>query len=202
VDAVPDVAWLAEARRLAQQAGALLVFDEIKTAFRIAVGGAAERYGVVPDLIAVGKALGNGFPIAALLGSGEVMDAVTRTWISSTLATEYVSLAAVRAVLEVYERQHVIEHLAQVGAQLENGLIGLARAYPELVEAVRGVPQMCYLALRDDDRASDLASKLAQRGILFKRTAYNFVSLAHTPAVVDRVLEELDRTLNEMAATC
>src|SRR5206468_3521568 len=81
--------------------GAVLVFDEIKTAFRLAIGGAAERYGVRPDLTVLGKALANGFPLAVVGGREDLMSGVARTWISSTLATESVALAAAQATVDV-----------------------------------------------------------------------------------------------------
>ncbi|HUC40202.1 MAG TPA: aminotransferase class III-fold pyridoxal phosphate-dependent enzyme, partial [Gemmatimonadales bacterium] len=93
----PSREWLQMLRAETQRAGAILIFDEIKTAFRLAIGGAAERYGVRPDLAVVGKALANGFPLAAVGGRADLMAGATRTWISSTLATEGVALAAARA---------------------------------------------------------------------------------------------------------
>jgi glutamate-1-semialdehyde 2,1-aminomutase len=86
----PDPQWLAVLREETLRAGALLVADEIKTVCRLAVGGACERYGIRPDLVVIGKAIANGLPLAAVGGRSDVMDAVDRTWISSTLATEFV----------------------------------------------------------------------------------------------------------------
>jgi glutamate-1-semialdehyde 2,1-aminomutase len=94
IEQEPPREWLASLREETERAGALLIFDEIKTGFRLAIGGAAERYQIKPDLVVLGKALANGFPLAAVGGKREVMEQVRRTWISSTLATEMVSLAA------------------------------------------------------------------------------------------------------------
>src|SRR6266566_805059 len=88
VVAEPTREWLDVLRAETQNVGAVLIFDEIKTGFRVAIGGAAERYGVRPDLAVLGKALANGFPLAAVGGRADLMAAATRTWISSTLATE------------------------------------------------------------------------------------------------------------------
>ena len=197
VDGPPDPDWLDAARRECQRSGTVLIFDEIKTAFRIALGGAAERYGVVPDLTVVGKALGNGFPIAAVCGQRTLMDAATRTWISSTLATEYVSLAAALAVIEVFERDNVIEHLKRVGQKLMLGLRGLAERHPGVCSGVAGVPQMCYLKFLSPESSAAVASAAARGGILFKRTAYNFVSLAHTDSEIEKLLDALDLAMIE-----
>jgi glutamate-1-semialdehyde 2,1-aminomutase len=202
IDGAPDIEWLEAARAAADRSGAVLVFDEIKTAFRIAVGGAAERYGVVPDLMVLGKALGNGFPVAAVCGSRDVMDAATRTWISSTLATEFVGLAAARAVLEVFDGEPVVEHLEKVGGLLMRGLEQVARSCPSVFAGVYGIPQMCYLRGADSAVWEAVAAGAVRRGILFKFAAYNFVSLAHSDRVVERVLQQLHEVAGKVEAAC
>ncbi|UCG87282.1 MAG: aminotransferase class III-fold pyridoxal phosphate-dependent enzyme [Gemmatimonadota bacterium] len=202
IDAAPEIEWLQAARAVADRTGAVLIFDEIKTAFRLALGGVAQRYGVVPDLIVLGKAMGNGFPVAALCGCKDVMHAATRTWISSTLATEFASLAAVRAVLDVFDGEAVVEHLEKVGAVLFGGLERIAERYPGVFARVRGIPQMCYLHCTDSTSWESVAAGMARRGILCKFAAYNFVSLAHSDQVVERVLQQLDRVAGQVEAAC
>lgn len=187
VDGPPDLAWLLALRDATSRSGCVLVFDEIKTALRVAVGGVAEATGVVPDLMVVGKALGNGMPIAAVGGGRAIMDAAARTWISSTLATEWASLAAARAVLEVFAVEPVVEHLAAQGRRLFEGLDGLAAAEPSRM-VVRGIPQMCYLSFADPADGGAVARWAATQGLLFKRAAYNFVSYAHAESDVTRSL--------------
>ena len=85
---VASRAWLLAARAACDRTGAVLIFDEIKTAFRVRTGGVQELLGVLPDLTTLGKAMANGYPLAAVVGRAGVMDACTRTWISSTAATE------------------------------------------------------------------------------------------------------------------
>src|ERR1043166_4153581 len=105
----PTREWLQMLRAETQRAGAVLILDEIKTAFRLAIGGAVARYHLEPppDLVVIGKAMANGFPLAAVGGRRDIMADANRTWISSTLATEGVSLAAARATLAVYTRDNV-----------------------------------------------------------------------------------------------
>jgi glutamate-1-semialdehyde 2,1-aminomutase len=202
VDGPPDVEWLATARDLANRSGAVLVLDEIKTALRLAAGGVAERYGVVPHLTVIGKALGNGYPIAATCGSRDVMHAATRTWISSTLATEFVSLAAALAVLDVFGDGKAAQHLSVVGSQFMEGLDQLARDHPAVAQRVRGIPQMCYLQFASSELAHAVTAGAARRGVLFKPSAYNFVSLAHTDHVIQVVLQQLDQVISEVEAAC
>ena len=194
----PRVEWLATLREETERAGVVLIFDEIKTAFRLAVGGAAERYGVRPDLAVLGKALGNGFPIAAVGGRAEVMEGASRTWISSTLATELVSLAAARATLGVMAAERVPERLGSIGDRLLAGLRRLHERHPNLVVGVGGVPEMCFLHYADEEVSRAVAAGCARRGVLFKRTAYNFVSLAHDDARIDEALGVLAEILGSL----
>jgi glutamate-1-semialdehyde 2,1-aminomutase len=192
----PDVEWLRVIREETARCGALLVVDEIKTACRLAVGGASERYHIQPDLIVLGKALANGFPLAAVGGRREVMAGVGRTWISSTLSTEFVSLAAAKATLGVMVDRRVPEHLGRVGARLHQGLEALHREHSDLIAGVGGIPEMCFLHYADEAISRAITAACAQSGLLFKRSAYNFVSLAHDDAIVDRTLEQLREALS------
>jgi glutamate-1-semialdehyde 2,1-aminomutase len=195
--AEPTREWLQMLRVETQRAGAILIFDEIKTAFRLAIGGAVERYRVepTPDLVVIGKALANGFPLAAVGGRADLMNAASRTWISSTLATEGVALAAARATLEVFARDDVCGHLHRIGTRLLHGLHEVQRAHAGVVTGVAGIAEMSFLHYATEDLSRTVASHAAERGLLFKRTAYNFVSLAHDEGTVDRALVMLHEAL-------
>jgi glutamate-1-semialdehyde 2,1-aminomutase len=195
----PDAEWLQMLREETTRAGALLVVDEIKTVCRLAIGGACERFRIRPDLVVMGKALANGFPLAAVGGRQDVMDGVGRTWISSTLATEFVSLAAAQATLQVMVSAAVPHHLGRVGSRLLHGLRELHREHTELIAGVGGMPEMCFLQYGDETVSRAVTAACAQNGLLFKRSAYNFVSLAHTESVVDQTLEQLRDALSAVA---
>ncbi len=196
----PTREWLQMLRAETERAGAILIFDEIKTAFRLAIGGAVARYGLkpAPDLVVLGKALANGFPLAVVGGRADLMAGASRTWISSTLATEAVALAAARATLGTFERDNVCDHLHRIGTRLLHGLHELHRAYPGIVTGVAGIAEMCFLHYATEELSRAAALRAAQRGLLFKRTAYNFVSLAHDEGTVDRTLETLHAALREI----
>jgi glutamate-1-semialdehyde 2,1-aminomutase len=195
----PTAEWLRALRVETERTGALLVVDEVKTAGRIALGGGTERYGIRPDLVALGKAIANGFPLAVVGGRADIMTEVGRTWISSTLATEFVSLAAARATLDVLERERVPLRLEETGTTLLAGLERLAGQHPDVISEVAGIPQMCFCRFRDERYGPALARAAARRGVLLKRSAYNFVSLAHTPADISATLDRLADALHEVA---
>lgn len=187
--------WLDVLRQETTRVGAVLVFDEIKTGFRLAIGGAAERYGVRPDLAVLGKAMANGFPLALVGGRADLMAGVGRTWISSTLATESVALAAARATLEVFAHEDVSGHLHRMGTRLLHGLHRLQQKHAGVVTGVGGIAEMSFLHFASEPVSWEVARGCAARGLLFKRTAYNFVSMAHDEVTVDRTLDILGDVL-------
>jgi glutamate-1-semialdehyde aminotransferase len=123
------------------------------------------------------------------------MAGVGRTWISSTLATELVSLTAARTTLAVVERDGVPARLGVLGTRLLAGLRELARGHGDRVSGVGGLPEMCFLRFVDEATSRAVARGAADRGVLFKRSAYNFVSLAHDAEVIDRALAVLAEVL-------
>jgi glutamate-1-semialdehyde 2,1-aminomutase len=190
--------WLETVRDETARVGAVLVFDEIKTAFRLAVGGVAERTGIHPDLVVLGKAMANGFPLAAVGGRADLMEGVGRTWISSTLATEAVALAAARVTLDTMISEDVCGHLHAVGTRLLHGLHTLQHRHPHVISGVGGVAEMCFFHFVDEHVSRAVARGCAARGLLFKRTAYNFVSLAHGEGTVDESLALLEEVLHDV----
>ena len=197
--AEPEAEWLTVLREETSRTGALLVVDEIKTICRLAIGGASERYRISPDLVVMGKALANGFPLAAVGGAREVMNGVGRTWISSTLATEFVSLAAAKATLQVMVTAAVPDHLRRVGRRLHQGLQDLHREHPDLIAGVGGIPEMCFLQYGEEAVSRAVTAACAHSGLLFKRSAYNFVSLAHQESEIDRTIRWLREALSAVA---
>jgi glutamate-1-semialdehyde aminotransferase len=163
----------------------------------VALNGAAGRWGGEPDLVVLGKAIANGMPLAAIAGRRDVMSAATKTWISSTLATEFASLAAAEATLLELERADVAGHLERVGTPLLAGLHRLAEAFPALLRRAVGLPAMCFLEFTTGDHGRDIVMGCARHGLLFKRSAYNFVSLAHDERAVAGALDVLQSVLRE-----
>ena len=102
---------MADLRQLTEQYGALLVFDEIVTGFRLSLGGAQEYFSVKPDLAVFAKGISNGVPLSCDVGRADVMDIVEKVVISSTFGGDTLGLAAAKAVLEVYENENVIKTL-------------------------------------------------------------------------------------------
>lgn len=202
VEDAPDPVWLAQVRRRASDVGAALILDEIKTGIRFGMGGAAARYGVAPDAVVLGKALGNGLPISAVVGTRDLMEATTRTWISSTLAAETVALAGALAVLDVCEGTDAIPRLQAAGDAWFAGCEGLAARWPRVVSGVHGVREFSFLRFASVEVSAAVASAAARRGVLVRRGPYNFPSSAHAGADVAAALERLEDAVGEVAAEC
>jgi len=178
-DRLPSEKWIERARSLCDQLGAVLIFDELNTGFRIATGGYQEVSGITPDLAAFGKALANGYPLSAVCGRADVMDAASRTWISSTLASEGTALAAAFGVLELHRAGGVCEELAAVGAEMRGTVERALRASGVTGVSIDGLDQMWSLSFDSPDRESHFVRAAVANGVLFQRGPYNFASLAH-----------------------
>lgn len=171
--------WLRRARELCDASGAALIFDEIKTGFRVSPGGYQERCGITPDLATFGKALANGFPLAAVVGHAALMDAASRTWISSTLASESSALAAALAVLDWHEEADICGTLAETGRELRATLDRAIEASGVTGVSTEGIDPMFLLRWDDPARESYFVRAAARAGVIIKRGAYNFAAVAH-----------------------
>jgi glutamate-1-semialdehyde 2,1-aminomutase len=120
-DREPAPGFLEQVRAIATDVGAVLVFDEITAGFRLCTGGAHLVYGVKPDIAVFAKAISNGYPMAALIGVGDVMQAAQRTFISSTYWTDRIGPAAALATIEKHQRCEVAKHLIRIGASVQSG---------------------------------------------------------------------------------
>jgi glutamate-1-semialdehyde 2,1-aminomutase len=197
----PAPGFLEALRKLCDASGALLVFDEVITGFRVARGGAQERFGVIPDLTILGKIAGGGLPLAAFGGRADVMDRLAPggdVYQAGTLSGNPLATAAGLSVLRRLRDHAVYEELERVGASLESGLAPYGR--------VQRVGAMATLFMTDgpvrdfDDaqgcdaeRYGALFRHLLAAGIYVAPSQFEamFVSLAHGNDEVDRTVQAL-----------
>jgi len=202
---VPPAAGFLEAlRKLCDAAGAVLVFDEVITGFRVARGGAQERFGVTPDLTVLGKIVGGGLPLAAFGGRGEIMERLAPSgpvYQAGTLSGNPLATAAGLAVLRRLRDPSVYEELERKSARLESGLLeaGLGRfARVNRVGAMltafvtdADVRNFDDARACDADRYGALFRHLLAHGVYIAPSQFEsmFVSLAHSDDDVDRTVE-------------
>ena len=200
VERAASTAWLAAARELATRAGAALVFDEIKTGIRTHVGGWQAVSGVTPDLAVFGKALANGFPLSAVVGRRSVMEAVQRTWVSSTLAGETSALAAAHAVLHVAAERDIPGELEAIGRlQMQAARDAIASAHLDGAE-VAGLPTMWFVRFGHGAEERRWLAAACAGGALIKRGAYNFPMLAHDAAAQATLYDTLHAAARAVAS--
>ena len=217
----PEPGFLEAIRKVTRERGIVLIFDEIVTGFRIAWGGAQERYGVLPDLACYGKAISGGFPLAAVAGTAEVMsvlDARSRpkadvVWATNTLNGNPVCAAAGLAALDQLSRPGVYDRLRRVGSRLRSGILEAAQRHGFVVQvpgedAVFGVRFTAHKPLRtwmdlttsDKDLGWRWAIELMKRGLLVNPNEKFYISIEHTDADVDHTLGVVDEAFAALRA--
>lgn len=179
IERLPSKTWIERARKLCDENGAVLVFDEIKTGFRLATAGYQQYADITPDLAAFGKAMANGFPIAAVCGKAPLMEAADKTWISSTLASETGALAATGAVLAWYDEADICAALWSTGKEMRSVVNDALAASGVAGVVIDGIDPMWFLRFEDATVETEFLLAAARNGVLFKRGAYNFAAVAH-----------------------
>jgi glutamate-1-semialdehyde 2,1-aminomutase len=203
---LPQDNFLQEMRRMTEQYGVVLVFDEVKTGFRIAKGGAQEYFGVQADLVTYAKALGNGFPIAAIAGKEDVMMTIepAGTAQGGTYTGNVVGTSAALATLEVLDKEPVYETLNQRGTALMQGLDSILTEHG-IPHVVTGVPAMFSLLLGTEQEPRDFRDYLNGDGALYEQIAMELIGRGVMPDSDGREpwflcyslsQEDVDETLN------
>lgn len=192
----PKDNFLQRVRARCTAVGALLIFDEIVCGFRWAVGGGQEYYGVEPDIATFGKAVANGYPLAAIVGSYDVMHEAGR-FVSGTFGGETVALIAARATMLAYEQREVIQRMWETGTVL------LKRITPLLERVgyrVVGFPVHWKIESTESDPAearmkmSLLVQGLAVRGVLIHHGGNN-VMAAHSQDDIELTVNAIEQTV-------
>jgi len=212
----PEPPFLENLRALATQHGIVLIFDEVVTGFRLAWGGAQERYGVVPDLACYGKAMAGGYPLSAVVGKRELLQLADPrqkgqgryTFVSGTLTGNPVACAAGLAALEVLRQPGVYERLHAAGQRLAAGLrqAGTEAGVPVQVIGDGPVLQVVFtthqplrthrdLLRGNKKKALQFGHELIRRGVYCAPAGKLYLSLAHTDADIDRTAEIASQAL-------
>lgn len=194
----PTPEFIKGIRELANKSGAVLIFDEVTSGFRINGGGAHLDYDVDPDMAVFAKALGNGYPIAAIVGRRSVMDAAQDTFISSTAWTERVGPVAALATLRKHREQNVPKHLMRIGTRVQNGWNEAATA-ADLPIHTSGISPLSHFGFEVPD-AQEVRTLFTQmmldRGIIAGGSFYSM--WAHTDEQVDRYLEAVNQVFYDL----
>ena len=191
-NSTPDINFLLKVREIATKNNIVLIFDECTSGFRQALGGLHMLYDIEPDIAMFGKALGNGYAIAAVIGRRDVMEHAQSTFISSTFWTERIGPTAALKTLEIMERESSWQTITNMGLKIKerwgqlaeaNGLNLIHWGLPALAGFnIEGVNMLACKTL--------ITQEMLSKGLLAANSVY--VSLAHTEKIIDRYLNELE----------
>lgn len=210
----PRAGYLEGVRAACSKAGTLLIFDEVITGFRLSAGGAQQRFRVTPDLAIFGKAIANGFPVAALAGRKDLMERFVsgRVMHGGTYNAHPVNMAAAVATLKEMAKGDIYTLIEQRGRRLMEGIAAILKRH-DIPARVQGFPGIFHVAFgpttpietfRDTfavDRARYIkfTTALIERGVRALERGAWFLSSEHDDAVIDRTLEVIDSAAKAVA---
>lgn len=204
VRAMPE--FVQALRQLTEQHGSVLIYDEVMTGFRVALGGAQSLHGITPDLTTMGKVIGGGMPVAAVGGKKEIMDCISPlggVYQAGTLSGNPIAVAAGLKTLEIIQRPNFYEDLSARTAQLAQGLTQAAQnaGVTFSADSVGGMFGL-YFANQFPKTYADMAASnvdgfkqffhgMLDKGVAFGPSAYEagFVSAAHTAELIDATID-------------
>jgi glutamate-1-semialdehyde aminotransferase len=202
----PKPGFLEGVRQIATQYGAVLVFDEVRTCFRLRMGGAQELYGVIPDLTVLGKGMANGYAISVVTGKAEVMMAAAqKLFISSTFFPNSDGYIAALKTIEILERDNVLDKIWEKGGRFLKKVQNIVNKYDVGAE-LSGVAPMFFITFKRDEantqraRRDDFYTQLIRRGIFFTPHHHGYICYRHTEQDLDitaKAIEEALAYLNE-----
>jgi len=197
----PEPGFLEGVRDLADRYGAVLIYDEIRTAFRLRMGGAQELYGVTPDLTVLGKAIANGYPISVVTGKKDVMiTAENKLFISSTFFPNSEGFVAALKTIEILERDNVLESIWEKGDRFMEKIRALLNRYPVGAE-LTGVAPMFYITFEKDEtgaykrKRKDFYTQLIRKGFFFSPYHHAYISFRHTEEDLNMTLAAIEESL-------
>ncbi|MCM3413605.1 glutamate-1-semialdehyde 2,1-aminomutase [Metabacillus litoralis] len=212
----PKPGFLKEVNELVHNAGALVIYDEVITAFRFMYGGAQDFLGVYPDLTALGKIIGGGLPIGAYGGKKEIMEQVAPlgpAYQAGTMAGNPASILSGIACLEVLKQENVYENLDELGAILEKGILAHARTYniPITINRLKGALTIYFTEekVTNYEQAEDTDGEMfarffklmLQQGINLAPSKYEawFLTTAHTKEDIEATLKAVEVAFSKLS---
>lgn len=197
----PEPGFLEGVKKIADQYGAVLIYDEIRTGFRVTLGGAQKLYGVTPDVTVLGKAMANGYPISVVTGKREIMmTAESKLFISSTFFPNSEAFVAALKTIEILERDNVLENIWEKGKYFMKKIQEMIVKYDVGAE-LSGIAPMFYITFKKDesglykDIRKDFYTQLIRKGFFFAPFHHAYINYRHTRKDLDLTLNAIDGSL-------
>jgi len=209
---LPKAGYLEGVRALATKNNIVLIFDEVRTGFRVAMGGMQEKYKVKPDLAAMGKGMGNGYAIAMVVGKKELMQSMIdgKVFISSTYFPNSLEMVAALKVIEIMERENVIDAIWKKGEKVMQG-ISAAIEDTKAKAHLSGIPPMWFITFPNVEGGDSKAyrnrrvryfTELIQRGLFMQPYHHAYIAWRHTDEQLDKatniIKESLEVVMKEL----
>ena len=198
---IPKPGFLEGVRELANKHGTVLVFDEVRTCFRLRMGGAQELYGVTPDLTVLGKGMANGYAISVVTGKADVMMAAAqKLFISSTFFPNSDGYIAALKTIEILERDNVLNNIWEKGNRLLAKIQHIIDKY-EVGAELSGVAPMFFITFKRDDantqkeKRDDFYTQLIRKGFFFTPHHHAYISYRHTEEDLDKTATAIDEAM-------
>jgi len=196
----PSPGFLEGVREIADTYGAVLIYDEIRTGFRLSMGGAQKLYGVTPDLTVLGKAMANGYPLSVVTGKKDIMmEAESKLFISSTFFPNSEAFVAALKTIEILERENVLEKIWDKGNTMMKKIQGLIDTY-DVGAQLTGVAPMFYITFKKEEtgaykaKRKDFYTQLIRKGFFFTPFHHAYISHRHTTQDLELTLAAIDET--------
>jgi glutamate-1-semialdehyde aminotransferase len=197
---IPSPGFLEGVRKIADQYGAVLIYDEIRTCFRLSMGGAQQLYGVTPDLTVLGKAMANGYPLSVVTGKRQVMmEAEKKLFISSTFFPNSEAFVAALKTIEILERDQVLESIWEKGTWFMEKIQGIMDTH-DVGAQLSGVAPMFYITFKNDEtgaykaKRKDFYTQLIRKGFFFTPFHHAYISHRHTQEDLALALTAIDES--------
>ncbi len=201
----PAPGFLEGVRTLATKHGAVLIFDEIRSGFRVALGGAQQRYGVTPDLALFGKAMANGYPIGVVVGRRDVMKPLAdgEVFISSTFFPNSLEIVAALKTIEILEREKVCDRIWERGTALQTQLQEVVTSSGVLAQN-SGIAPMPYITFPSDpekkykERRKVFFTEAIRRGVFMQPYHHSYIAHRHTDEDLAKIVRVVKESLSEV----
>lgn len=191
----PDPGFLEYVKEKTHRCGALLIFDEITIGWRLIYGGSHLKLGVTPDMAFFAKAMGNGYPIGAVIGTREAMEGAHKSFISSTYWTERIGPVAALAVLKKIEKVKAHEYVRKIGSTITASWKKHAERHGIKITAGDGYPCLAHFRF-ENDKSEELRTLYTQ--MMLERGFLGTVSIYPTMAHTDEIIQKYDRAIDEV----
>jgi len=195
----PEPGFLEGVRKIANETGAVLIFDEVTSGFRVCAGGIHLQLGVNPDIVVFAKSMSNGYPMSAIVGTEKVMNAAQDSFISSTYWTERVGSVAALATIKKFREENVADHLIHIGTLIQDGW-KKAADNAGLSIHIDGIPPLSHFSIETADPPSAhtfFVQSMLERGYLSGTVFYG--TFAHTDKHVEDYLVAVTEVFANLA---